>query len=284
MVKEGQLLFQLDPKPFKAQLEAARGELQSQQARLRTAEANLKRVKPLTEQDALSQADLDRAQGEFDASKAAVFVASAKVKEAELNLGYTTIRSPCDGLTSRSLQREGALCERDSGDRKPHVRRCDRSDLGHVQRFTEPDGTVARRSPQRADRPRPRTLDYEVESRPPGRDTVRGQEERSTLPIHRSARTPAPSWCARCCRIRRGNFVPGMFVTAYLKGAVRPKAIVVPQLSVQQGSNGHVVYHREAGRHRGSAASGSRRLRRRERHRDRERTCTPATGSWSTAC
>ncbi|MGH8698163.1 MAG: efflux RND transporter periplasmic adaptor subunit, partial [Burkholderiales bacterium] len=109
VVKEGQVLFQLDPKPFQAQLEAARGELQAQQARLTTADANLKRVKPLAAQNALSQSDLDKAQGEFDSAKAAVYSAQAKVTEAELNLGYTTIRSPVTGLASRSVQRQGAF-------------------------------------------------------------------------------------------------------------------------------------------------------------------------------
>jgi membrane fusion protein (multidrug efflux system) len=75
MVKEGQLLFQLDPKPFRAQLEAARGGLQAQQARLTTADANLKRVKPLARENALSQSDLDRAQGDYDSAKAAVYAA-----------------------------------------------------------------------------------------------------------------------------------------------------------------------------------------------------------------
>jgi membrane fusion protein (multidrug efflux system) len=103
LVKAGQVLFQLDPKPFQAQLQAMRGELQSQQARLTTARANLDRTKPLAEQNALSQADLDRAQGEFDSARAAVFSAQAKVTEAELDLGYTTIRSPVTGLASRSL-------------------------------------------------------------------------------------------------------------------------------------------------------------------------------------
>ena len=107
-VRQGQLLFQIDPKPFEAQLEAAKGELQSQQARLATATANLNRVKPLAEQNALSRADLDRAQGEFDSATAAVFSAKAKVKEAELNLGYTKIESPVNGASSRALQRQGA--------------------------------------------------------------------------------------------------------------------------------------------------------------------------------
>src|SRR5262245_39128145 len=64
LVKEGQLLFQLDPKPFEAQLEAAKGEVLAQQARFTTADATLKRVKPLAQQNAMSQADLDTAQGQ----------------------------------------------------------------------------------------------------------------------------------------------------------------------------------------------------------------------------
>ncbi|HEY8252281.1 MAG TPA: efflux RND transporter periplasmic adaptor subunit, partial [Burkholderiales bacterium] len=109
LVEEGKVLFQIDPKPFRAQLDSAMGELKAQEARHSTAAANLKRVKPLAEQRALPQADLDKAQGEFDASRAAVFSAQAKVKEQQLNLGYTTIRTPVTGVASRSLQREGSF-------------------------------------------------------------------------------------------------------------------------------------------------------------------------------
>lgn len=56
----------------------------------------------------LSRAGLDRSQGELDSSKAAVFATAAKVNEAELNLGYATIRSPVTGLANRSLQEPGA--------------------------------------------------------------------------------------------------------------------------------------------------------------------------------
>jgi membrane fusion protein (multidrug efflux system) len=107
VVQEGQLLFQLDKKPFVAQVDAAKGALLAQRARFATAKANLNRVKPLAEMDALSRADLDRAQGEYDASNAAVFAAEAKLREAEIDLGYTTIRAPVTGVASKSLQREG---------------------------------------------------------------------------------------------------------------------------------------------------------------------------------
>jgi len=109
LVQEGQLLFQLDPKPFQAQADAAKGEVLAQRARFTTARANLARIKPLAEQDALSLADLDRAQGEHDSANAAVFAAEAKLREAQLNLGYTTIRSPVTGVASRSQQRQGTF-------------------------------------------------------------------------------------------------------------------------------------------------------------------------------
>src|SRR4051812_29589337 len=107
VVKEGELLFELDRKPFQAQRDGAKGEVLAQQARFATAKANLDRVKPLAEQDALSRADLDRAQGEYDGSKAAVFSAEAKLRQSELNLGYTAIRSPVSGVAGRALQRQG---------------------------------------------------------------------------------------------------------------------------------------------------------------------------------
>src|SRR5262249_15882787 len=80
----------------------------AQRARFATAKANLDRIKPLAAQDAVSRADLDRAQGEYDSASAAVFSAGAKLREAELNLGYTVIEAPVPGLASPALQRPGA--------------------------------------------------------------------------------------------------------------------------------------------------------------------------------
>ena len=109
---QGRILFQIDPKPFQAQLESAHGELKAQEARHSTAFANLNRIKPLTSMRAMSQADLDKAQGEFDSSRAAVYSAQAKVKEMQLNLGYATIRSPVTGVASRALQRQAPTSTR----------------------------------------------------------------------------------------------------------------------------------------------------------------------------
>jgi membrane fusion protein (multidrug efflux system) len=240
VVKDGQVLFQLDPKPFQAQLEAARGELASQQARFKTAEANLGRVKPLAQQNALSQADLDKAQGEFDASRAAVFSASAKVKEAELNLGYTTIRSPVMGLASRSQQRQGAYINSMSPD----------SNLTYVAaidpiwvNFSVSQNLAAKWRDEIGKKRmiEPKNSDYEIEI---------VLSDGTVYPYRGKINFADPSFSQDT-----GSFLvravlpnpkrelrPGMFVTAYVKGALRPDAIVVPQLAVQQGSNGHLVY------------------------------------------
>jgi membrane fusion protein (multidrug efflux system) len=240
LVKDGQLLFQLDPKPFQAQLDAARGELQAQQARLTTAEATLKRVKPLAQQNALSQADLDRAQGEYDAAKAAVYSAQAKVKEAELNLGYTTIRSPVTGLASRAVQREGAYLNAASPESKlTYVAAIDPIWVT----FSISQNQAAAWRDMRAKKQVifPKDEDFEVAidlsdgTRHPHTGRINFADpsfSQDTGSFEVRAVVPNPKRTLR----------PGMFVTAYVKGAVRPDAIVVPQLAVQQGSNGHLVY------------------------------------------
>lgn len=240
LVKDGQLLFQLDPKPFQAQLDAARGELQAQQARFTSAQATLARVKPLAQQNALSQADLDKAQGEYDAAKAAVYSAQAKVKEAELNLGYATIRSPVTGLASRSAQREGAYLNAQAPDSKlTYVAAID--PIWVTFSISQNQTAAWRELREKKQVVFPKDQDFEVEidlsdgSRYPHTGTINFADpsfSQDTGSFEVRAVLPNPKRTLR----------PGMFVTAYVKGAVRPDAIVVPQLAVQQGSNGHLVY------------------------------------------
>ena len=109
LVKTGQLLFQLDPKPFQASLDSAKATLAQQQALLVKAQQTLARVKPLAKQNAVSQQDLDNSIANELSAAAQVQAAKASVAQAQLNLGYTTIRSPLNGLSSSANFREGAL-------------------------------------------------------------------------------------------------------------------------------------------------------------------------------
>lgn len=240
LVKEGQLLFQLDPKPFQAQLEAARGELQAQQARFTTAEANLKRVRPLTEQNALSQADLDRAQGDFDTAKAAVYAARAKVTEAELNLGYASIRSPVTGLAGRALQRQGAFVNAQSESANlTYVAAID--PIWVTFSISQNQMSEWRESALKGQIVGPPEEDYEVDVVLP--DGMRFEHSGKISFADPSFSQDTGSFMVRAVLPNpKRELRPGMFVTAIVRGAVRPGAVVVPQLAVQQGSNGHLVY------------------------------------------
>ena len=240
LVKEGQVLFQLDPKPFQAQRDAARGELLAQQARFATAKANLERVKPLAELDALSRADLDRAQGDYDAANAAVFAASAKLREAEINLGYTTLRAPVTGLASRSSQRQGAYINAMADSAKlTYVAALDPIWVNFS--VSQNQATKLRDMVQKGQLIAPAELDFDVELI---------LSDGSVFPHkgHISFADPSFSQETGSFLVRavlpnpKQDLRPGMFVTARLSGAERPNAVVVPQLAVQQGSNGHLVY------------------------------------------
>jgi membrane fusion protein (multidrug efflux system) len=240
LVKAGQLMFELDPKPFQAQLDAARGTLQSQQARFNTAQATLARVKPLAAQNALSQSDLDKAQGEYDAAKAAVYSAEAGVKEAELNLGYATIRSPLTGVAGRALQRQGAFVNA----------MAESANLTYVAAIDPIWATFSISQNQAArwadERRRglvvpPKDGAYEVDLVLPD-GTPFSQRGRISF-ADPSFSADTGSFMVRAVLPNpKLELRPGMFVTAYVRGAIRPNAIVVPQLAVQQGANGHAMY------------------------------------------
>jgi membrane fusion protein (multidrug efflux system) len=111
VVKAGQVLFQMDQKPFQAQLDAQQAALARNQASLEVAKANLARTKPLVQQNALSQKDLDDAQGQYDSAAAAVEQGKAQVETAKLNLSYTTITSPVAGVSSYAAVADGTYLD-----------------------------------------------------------------------------------------------------------------------------------------------------------------------------
>jgi membrane fusion protein (multidrug efflux system) len=109
LVKKGQVLFEIDPRTFQASLDQAKGQLAQQKARHDTAMANLKRIKPLAEQNAVSQKDLDDAVGLELSTRASMEAAQAEVENAQLNLGFTKITSPVDGIAGIAKAQLGDL-------------------------------------------------------------------------------------------------------------------------------------------------------------------------------
>jgi membrane fusion protein, multidrug efflux system len=108
-VRKGQVLFEIDPRPFKATLDQAVGSLAQMEALYGNAHANLVRVKLLASQNALSKKDLDDAVASESSTKAQVLTAKAAVENARLNLGFTKITSLIDGVAGLARAQVGDL-------------------------------------------------------------------------------------------------------------------------------------------------------------------------------
>jgi len=239
MVRAGQPLFQMDRKPFEAALQSAQGQLEQQRAKLDTAEANLRRVRPLAARNAVSKKELDDAIGVERSSRAAVLAAEGQVRTASLNLGYTTINSPLRGLSSFAKRQEGSYLTAGEQGLLTTVSQVDpiwvnfsisENELLSYRdqiakgRLTFPkgenfvvevvlaDGTLF---PQRG----------RISFAAPSFDSQTG-----TFLV----RTELPN--------PKGQLRPGQFVRARVFGATRPAAMQLPQRAVQDGAKGHYVW------------------------------------------
>jgi RND family efflux transporter MFP subunit len=123
LVKKGQLLFQIDPRPFQAALDQAKAQLAQAKAQLVNAEANqrksqldVERYTPLAKEQAATQQDLDNAvqtnlanQASVETSKAQIQAAEAAVETAQINLNFTRVVSPIDGVAGLAQNQVGDL-------------------------------------------------------------------------------------------------------------------------------------------------------------------------------
>ncbi|MGH8389468.1 MAG: efflux RND transporter periplasmic adaptor subunit [Pseudomonas sp.] len=239
LVKTGQVLFQMDRKPFEAALASAQGQMAQQQARWEVAKATLARVRPLAAQNAVSKMDLDNAVGSERETKAAVFAAEAGVRTAQLNLSYTTIASPLNGLSSDAKKQEGSyITPGESG----LLTSVSQMDPMYVNFSLSENETLKYRDEIAAGRLKfPSRSDFVVEvvladgTVVPERGKVNFQapsysQDTGTFLVRAVLANP------------NGLLRPGQFVRALAKGASRPNAILVPQKAVLEGAKSHFVW------------------------------------------
>jgi membrane fusion protein, multidrug efflux system len=238
LVKKGDVLFLIDPKPFEVQLAQAKAALTRQQAALEVARTNLTRTKPLAAQDALSQKDLDDATGQFESASASVEQAKAEVESATLNLSYCTITSPCDGITSAALQQEGTYISQQNSQLTTVMVL---SPIWVNYSLSENEMQSLRSAVEKGLLVPPEKDSYVVEVilvdgtvfPHTGRLTFADpmyNSQSGTFLIRASVANPD------------GVLRPNQYVRLRVKGAVRPHAILVPQRAVQTGSKGHFVW------------------------------------------
>ncbi|HTQ00658.1 MAG TPA: efflux RND transporter periplasmic adaptor subunit [Casimicrobiaceae bacterium] len=238
VVKAGQVMFQMDQKPFQAQVDAAKAALERQQAAALVAKQNLDRTKPLAAQNALSQKDLDDATGQAAQTDAAVQQAAAQLETAQLNLSYTTIRSPVDGVSSYALVADGTYLN------PQNAQLTTVSVLTPMWiNFSVSENEMERiRNDVRAGNLRlPEGGKFIVEV-----EMVDGNLFPYTGAITFADPSYNPTTGTFLLRATVNNpagvLRPNQYVRVRLKGAIRPNAIVVPQRSVQQSAKGHFVW------------------------------------------
>jgi membrane fusion protein, multidrug efflux system len=109
VVRKGEVLFVVDPAPYQAALGAAKGDLAKTLAAFSVSKRNLVRSRSLAEQSLISKGDLDNATGTNEGNEAAVAAAQAAVDTAALNLSFTNVTSPIDGVVGRVQVRAGGV-------------------------------------------------------------------------------------------------------------------------------------------------------------------------------
>jgi membrane fusion protein, multidrug efflux system len=239
LVGPGQVMFIMDKRPFEAALQTAKGALSQQQARLYVTQQNLARVKPLAAMNALSKKDLDDAIGNEKQAEAAVIAAQGEVQTAQLNLSYTTIRSPLKGLSSFAKVQEGSYVTPTQSGLLTTVYQLDPMWVNFS--ISENELLTYREQIQKGQLQFPADNKFDV--------TVI-QADGSIFP--QSGRidftNPAFSTETGTFLVRavfanpKGTLRPGQFVKARVAGAVRPNAILVPQRAVLQGAKSHFVW------------------------------------------
>lgn len=111
-VKKGDLLYTIDPQPLRAALAQAQGRVAEAQAQLSKAHQDVARYKPLVEKNAISREEYETSVSAEQAATASVDAAKASAQDAQLNLGYTSVYSPIDGLVGKTQVKPGNLVGR----------------------------------------------------------------------------------------------------------------------------------------------------------------------------
>lgn len=237
-VTAGSVMYQLDPKPFEAALDVAKGELSRQEAILANNVTTRERLEPLYKKNAASKKDLDNAISQEKASEAAVLSAKAKVTQAEINLGYTTITAPVSGLTGQSKFREGAFLP-GAGSLLTTISVVDPIWVNFSVSENDLLKSYKKIAQHKLVFPTRKVFEVELLLSNGDKFAHKGKLDFADPTIDQKTGTitvravfPNPAALLK----------PGQFVRADVQGAVIPNAILIPQQAVMQGQKGMFVY------------------------------------------
>ncbi len=237
-VKEGQLLFQIDPAPYQAALSSAKASLARAEANLTQTSLKMERYAPLVKINAISKQEFDDANAAKLQAAADVAAAKASVKTASLNLGYASVTAPISGRIGRALVTEGALVGQSEVTPLALVQQVDKLYVNLTQSSAElvqlkqalKEGLLKGTTEAEAKV----TLVMEDGSLYEHEGTLLFSDitvDESTGNVTLRATFPNPDHL----------LLPGTFVRARLQQAINEEALAVPQQAVQRTNEGSVV-------------------------------------------
>ena len=238
-VEEGQIMFMLDQRNFIAAVEQNKALLAKEKALLWNAHQAVDRLTPLYAKHAASKKDLDDATSTLLASEASVDAAKANLETAEINLSYTTIRSPINGMAGKSNFREGALISPGPNNLMTNVDAID--PIWVYFNASENERLKFLNDVKKRTIIAPKEDNYDVEI-----ILANG----SMFPYRGKVNFAAPTYDQRTgtvsLRAEIPNpdslILPGEFVRVRVLGAVRPNTIYVPQQALLEGKSGMYVF------------------------------------------
>jgi membrane fusion protein (multidrug efflux system) len=231
------VLFLIDPKPYEVALDRAKAQLAQAEATLRQATDNWKRVDELVGRGVSTEKQHEDARAALGQAKAAVQLSQAEVRNAELNLGYTTITAPVTGVTRLVSPPEGSLVLA----QQTILTNITQLDPAYVNfSFTDSEWQAGRELNRQL--PEPIARDKLVVELQYGNgvpfagtgkiDASANRVDTQTGTIQARAIFDNPN----------GELLPGQFVRIVVKGVTLPSAIVIPRPAVSQGPQGPFAY------------------------------------------
>lgn len=232
-VKEGDLLFRIDPSQYAAEVERTRAQAGIEQARADEAAQQKRRADPLVDQGLISKREHDEVTASAAATQASLQAAKAALRRAQLDLGYTEVRAPISGLTSREARSEGSLVS--VGDESALLTRISQTEELYVQ-FSMPVDEAAM---VRAALEQPQSPVQVIVQGATGGDLKQTAKLQfiDTL-VDRDSGTVQ----ARATLPNDTGLLPGQFLRARIKGITLPQGTVIPARAVLRSPMGAMVW------------------------------------------
>ncbi|MCX5681984.1 MAG: efflux RND transporter periplasmic adaptor subunit [Candidatus Omnitrophica bacterium] len=230
-VKKGDLLFTIDPSPFRADLVKAEAALAQDTADLNLKKITFERNEKLLVDQLISQQEYDTVNADYIAAQGKIKFDKATIELAKINLGYCSITSPIDGLTGKRQVDPGNIVQGNAGPTLVNIKTIDPLYLD----FTVPEGELRRVREASA------KGQLQVEIIVPGdeENVYPGELSLINNTVDNSTGT---IFLRAIVENKRRKLWPGEFVKVRLILGIVEKAVVVPYEAVQMGQNGNFVF------------------------------------------